>query len=116
MHKLVILIRDLEDWNAFEAGWPGFLHSAEEMPGLRREAISRVERLLYGDSVYGRMYELFFDSLQDAEQALASPQGQAAGRLLQQLTGGRMVLFFAEHNEDDLENIRRYKQANDAPQ
>ena len=115
MHKLVILIRDLDDWNAFEAEWPRFLHNAEGMPGLRREAISHVERLLYGDSVYGRMYELFFDSLQDAEQALASPQGQAAGRLLQQLTAGRMVLFFAEHKEDDLENIRRYANANDAP-
>jgi uncharacterized protein (TIGR02118 family) len=116
MHKLVILIRDLDDWNAFEAGWPRFLHNAEGMPGLRKEAISHVERLLYGDSVYSRMYELFFDSLQDAEQALSSPQGQAAGRLLQQLTAGRMVLFFAEHKEDDLDNIRRYVHTHDAPQ
>jgi uncharacterized protein (TIGR02118 family) len=116
MHKLVILIQDLEDWENFEAEWPRFLHNAEDMPGLCKEAISRVERSLYGESVYARMYELFFDSLQAAEQALASPQGQAAGKLLQQLTGGRMVLFFAEHKEDDLENIRRYTHGDDASQ
>jgi uncharacterized protein (TIGR02118 family) len=116
MHKLVILIRDLDDWNAFDAGWPSFLHHAEGMPGLRKEAISHVERFLYGDSVYVRMYELYFDSLQEAERALSSQQGQAAGHLLQQLTAGRMVLFFAEHKEDDLDNIRRYVHANDAPQ
>ena len=114
MHKLVILIDDLDDWGAFEAEWPRFLHNAEQMPGLRREATSRVERLLYGSSSYFKMHELFFDSLEQAEMALASSQGQAAGRLLHQMTGGRMVLFLAEHKEDDLANIRKYKRGGES--
>ena len=109
MYKLVILVEELDDWEAFEGEWPKFLHLVEEMPGLRREATSRVERFLYGDRSYIRMHELYFDNLKDAEMALASSQGQAAGRLLQQMTAGRMSLFFAEHKEDDLANIRRYK-------
>jgi hypothetical protein len=54
------------------------------------------------------MHELYFDSLQDLERAMASPQGREAGRLLQQMTSGRLTLFFADHKEDDLKNIRAY--------
>lgn len=109
MHKLVILIEPVEDWAAFEETWPEFLHKVESMPGLRREAISRVEQYLFGDIPYQQMHELFFDSPEQARAAMASPEGREAGRLIQQMTGGRMALFFADHKEDDLENIQRYR-------
>ena len=115
MYKLVILIEPLEDRASFEAEWPGFLHIVEGLPGLRREATSHVERFLYGQRQYAQMHELFFDTLPEAELALASPQGQAAGRLLQQMTKGRMSLFFAEHKEDDLANILKYRQDSGEP-
>ena len=116
MHKLVILIETLDDWQRFDAEWPGFLRLAESMPGLQREAISRVERFLYGKCQAAQVHELFFNSLAEAEIALASPQGEAAGSLLQQITGGRMTLFFADHKEDELENIRRFRPADEAPE
>ncbi len=109
MHKLVILIEPPVDPPAFQEGWPQFLHYVEAMPGLRREATSRVEDLLFGDFPWEQIHELFFDSLQDARLALASPPGQEAGRLLQMMTQGRMTLFFAEHLEDDIENIRKHR-------
>lgn len=109
MHKLVILIEALDDWQALEDAWPEYLHQVEEMPGLRREAISRVDDFLYGTVQYARMHELFFDSLEAARLAMVSPAGQAAGRLLQRITAGNMVLFFAEHKEDVLDNIQKYK-------
>ena len=115
MYKLVILIEPLEDRASFEAEWPDFLHIVEGLPGLRREATSHVERFLYGQRQLAQMHELFFDTLPEAEQALASPQGQAAGRLLQQMTGGRMSLFFAEHKEDDLANILKYRKSDGEP-
>ncbi len=108
MHKLVILFESIDDWEAFEAQWPQFLHLAEEMPGLRRESTSRVERFLYGKPEYTRVHELFFDDLEAAEAAMASAQGSEAGRLLQNMTGGRLNLFLAEYKEDDLENIHKY--------
>jgi uncharacterized protein (TIGR02118 family) len=116
MHKLVILIESIADWQRFEAEWPGFLRLAESMPGLQREATSRVERFLYGKCQYAQVHELFFNSLAEAEIALASPQGEAAGSLLQQITSGRMTLFFADHKEDEMENIRKYKPADETPE
>jgi hypothetical protein len=109
MHKLVILIEALDNWEAFEDGWPEFLHQVEEMPGLLREATSRVDDFLFGRCAYSQVHELFFETLEEARQAMVSPQGRAAGRLLQQMTGGRMTLFFADHKEDDLTNIRKYR-------
>ena len=111
MHKLVILIEPLTDWQAFEDAWPDFLHQAEVMPGLRREASSRVEKFLYGKMSIHQIHELYFDSLQEAQQAMASSPGQLAGKLLQRMTGGKMTLFLADCREDDIENLRRYPTA-----
>lgn len=114
MYKLVILIELTKDNPVFEENWPEFLHLSEAMPGLRREATSRVDHFLYGRVPYAQMHELFFDTAEAANEALASPMGQEAGKLLQQITGGRMALFFADHREDELSNIQRYKQGEDA--
>ena len=110
MYKLVILFKPLDDWEAFEAAWPQFLHLVEKMPGLKREATSRIDKTLFGENQYVQIHELFFDSHKAAEQALGSPQGQAAGQLLQRMTRGQIGLYFADHKEDNLENIRKYKQ------
>jgi hypothetical protein len=109
--KVVILIEPPDDPGLFEDRWPEFLHHVEALPGLRREATSRVDHYLFGPLPIFQMHELFFDSFPAAQAALASPAGQNAGRLLQAMTGGRMALFFADHKEDDLANIARYKQA-----
>jgi uncharacterized protein (TIGR02118 family) len=111
MIKLVILIEPIDEQQKFEAGWPQFLHFAEDMPGLLREATSHVDAMLYGNSSYTMMHELFFASLADAQHAMASPAGKAAGRLLQEISGGKLVLFFADYKEDDIENLRRYRPA-----
>ncbi len=110
MHKLVIMIESLDDTQFLEERWPEFLHLAEAMPGLQREASSRVEHFLFGKTPYVQMHELFFNTRADMEKALVSVEGQRAGQLLQQMTGGRMALFFAEHKEDNMENIRYHRQ------
>ncbi len=109
MHKLVILIEPPDDWAVFDNSWPQFLHHAEGMPGLRREATSRVDAFIYGEPAYAFMHELFFDTLEEAREAMASVEGRQAGQVLQALSRGRMALFFAEHKEDDLENIKGFK-------
>jgi uncharacterized protein (TIGR02118 family) len=109
MYKLVILIEPLEDSSAFESGWPDFLHHSERMPGLRREATSRVDALIYGQIPVSFMHELFFDNQVAAQQAMSSLHGRQAGKVLQQITQGKMTLFFADHKEDELTNIQRYQ-------
>lgn len=109
MYSLVILIEKPDDWAAFDEAWPQFLHHAERMPGLRLEATSRVDSVLYGNSNLALMHELFFDTADAARQAMASSEGREAGQVLQTITKGRMTLFFAEEKRDDMENIRKYQ-------
>ena len=107
MHKLIILVESTAtpDFHEF---WPRFLHAAENIPGLRREATSRISQVLFGDIQCSMIHELFFDSYASLQSGLASESGKEAGSLLQEMTGGRVRLLIADHSEDSLENIRRY--------
>jgi uncharacterized protein (TIGR02118 family) len=110
MYKLIILIESTTtpDFHVF---WPRFLQAAEEIPGLRREATSRINQLLYGDLQIAMVHELYFDSYASLKAGLSSESGKEAGRLLQEMTSGRVRLFIADHSQDELENIRKYKPA-----
>jgi uncharacterized protein (TIGR02118 family) len=110
------LIPPFEDPLTLKGVFPQFLDLVEQMPGLIREAHSRVDEVLYGEFPAYMVFELHFDSKDALRKAMASPIGQQAGALLQQMTRGRMSLALAEHLEDDLENIRRYKAKKEAPQ
>ena len=109
MHKLVILIGPLLDENTFDESWPEFLHLAERMPGLRRETTSRVDSVLYGKYACVLLHELYFDSLADIQEAMRSPEGRAAGEVLQKMTAGRLTLLLADHKEDELANIHKFR-------
>ncbi|MBU2610797.1 MAG: EthD family reductase [Chloroflexi bacterium] len=109
MHKLSILFESPENEQAFQLGWQKFLGLAEKMPGLRRETVSRVERVLFGKSE-GELvliHELLFDSKEALDAAMQSPEGQAAGTFLQSFTGGRVVLLLAEHMEAGAGDFRK---------
>jgi uncharacterized protein (TIGR02118 family) len=108
MHKLVILIEGPDGQEGFDDAWPKFLHISERMPGLTREATSRVEQVLYGRYQPLLIHELFFDSYAALQQAMTSPEGRAAGELLQNMTGGYMTLLLADHKEDELNHIHSY--------
>jgi uncharacterized protein (TIGR02118 family) len=108
MHKLIILVEQLEDEAQFDEMWPECLHALERMPGLVREATCRVDSVLYGELKPMLQHELFFESVIDIHNAMSSPEGKTAGGMLQRMTGGRMNLFIADHKEDDIENIRRF--------
>jgi len=112
MHKLVILLDSsatphLHDW------WPEFLHLVESIPALQREATVRVSEVLYGHVDYDMAHELYFETLTDLHRGLASPPGREAGRLLQEMTEGRVKIYFAEHSEDSSENLLKYQTRED---
>ena len=108
MYKLIILVESTSI-PAFHTYWPRFLHAAENIPGLRREATSRINQVLYGDVQFALVHELFFDTLPALQAGLSSQPGKEAGRILQDMTGGNVKLLIADHSEDELENIRKYK-------
>ena len=108
MYKLTILVGALEDYQRFDAQWPDFLAAAETMPGLLREVTSRVDRVVYGKQPVHLIHELHFESLKAAADAMGSPEGEAAGQILQAITGGQVTLLLADHSEDNLPNIRKH--------
>jgi len=108
MHKLIILVESTATPD-FHVYWPRFLHSAENIPGLLREATSRIGQVLYGEMQCSLIHELFFESYTSLQIGLASEAGKEAGRLLQEMTSGKVRLLIADHSEDALENIRKYR-------
>lgn len=108
MYKLLILIESTST-PGFHNFWPRFLHAAENIPGLRQESTSRINQILYGDVQYALIHELYFDSLAALKAGLASESGKEAGMLLQDMTGGKVKLLIADHSQDDIENIRKYR-------
>jgi uncharacterized protein (TIGR02118 family) len=115
MHKLVILVETPTDQANFEDEWPKFLRLAEKMPGLVRETSCHIESTLYGDFNYSFIHELYFEDAQAIYQAMASPAGRDAGKQLQLMTQGKLVLFVADHREDELAHINQFRtQENDA--
>ena len=111
MHKLVILVEGTALPVEFDERWPEFLHLAEQMPGLQREVTSRVQHVLSGSQDFVLIHELFFDSLEALQAAMASPFGRQAGQELQRMTQGKVILLVGDLNEDEMENIRRYTQS-----
>ena len=105
MYKLVILVEPQNDPQTFQESWPEFLKRAEQMPGLLRETSSPVNRLLHGHYHVEFIHELFFESQEAAQAAMASPEGQEAGKALQLVTDGGVTLLLAEHLEDEMANI-----------
>ena len=111
MYKLVILIEPEGVGQEFDAQWPEFLSLAEQMPGLKSEATSRIDRVLFGEQSFAMIHELYFESMGALRDAMASPLGKQTGQLLQTITKGNMTLLISDHNQDDLEHIRKFQTA-----
>jgi uncharacterized protein (TIGR02118 family) len=112
MYKLVILIQSSANEKTLNDLWPKFLQQAEQMPGLLKETTSRIDNVLYGGCDCSLIHELYFNSMKTLQMAMSSPQGQAAGEILQKITEGNMTLLLADHREDNLFNIRKHQSRN----
>src|SRR3989304_4573273 len=81
MPKLMLRFRRPTSIEGFETAWSAeFVPSAEQMPGIRRVAVSRAVESLAGPADLYLVHEFFFDSLASARQAMASAAGPAPGR------------------------------------
>lgn len=103
MVKLILLFRTPDDVPAFESRWSqDFVPLLDKIPGLRRVAVARTLQTLTGEADLYLAHELYFDDLLAARQALATPEGQAAGRALMSFAAGAVTLCLAHHLEDPL--------------
>jgi hypothetical protein len=109
MVKLVILLGISTESDDFLENWPRFLHEAEAMPGLRKEASSHIDAVVFGAFPYSLIHELYFDTREDLQAALNSIPGRQAGKILQFLSHGNVVILITDHKEDDSTNLARYR-------
>lgn len=78
-HVGLLTKRKDQSFEAFVAHWHDVHTSiALRLPGLRGYVLNPVDRRLYPDSPIDGFSELWFDSLEDAKAAFASPVGQEA--------------------------------------
>lgn len=102
MHKLMVLVRPPSDVLEFDTRWSqDFVRVAESMPGLRRVAVSRITGGLKEKVDLHMVHEFFFDDAEAVREAMASPEGQSAGRALMAFGADYVTLCFAEHLEED---------------
>jgi uncharacterized protein (TIGR02118 family) len=113
MYKLVILFLPPFAWATFEQGWQKFLGMAEQMPGLRKEAVCDTDELVFGPKSmhFKKIHELYFDSREDLDAALASEAGQKAGQWLHSFTQGQFLLMIAKHMEATPEEFKKVQDA-----
>lgn len=101
MHKLMVLFKSSEDSVALETQWSNeFVARAEKMPGLRRVSVSRVVGGPGGAIDLHLAHEFYFDDLAALQAALASEQGQEAGKALMSFAGEYVSIYFAQHLEE----------------
>ena len=101
MYKMIILFEQPIDESAFQQQWQLFMGMAEKMPRLRKEVVSRIDKVVFSrdGKVYDRFHELIFDSRDSLEIALRSREGVTAGKFLQEFTSGRIMIMTSEHQE-----------------
>ncbi len=115
MYQLILLIPTSVDIKSFDEGWPSFLEAVEQMPGLLKESVSRVDQLIYGKECFHRIYTFSFPDQKTLESSLVSSPGEKAGKIIHSLTGGRVTLMTADFQEDSLDNIQSFTSQKTGP-
>lgn len=101
MFKLIALFGYPADPIEFETRWSGeFVPLAEQMPGLRRVVVGRIEGGPAGPAPFHLAHELFFDNREALMAAMTSPEGTAAAQCLMSFAPGVVTLMFGEHLEE----------------
>jgi len=102
MPKLVVLYPPPADVATFESRYHAE-HApmvVQEVPGLTKFLAARVLGTPAGAAPYQRVAELYFDSIESLQAAVASPGGQAAvAHAMEISTGGPPVILIAEDDK-----------------
>lgn len=69
---------------------------ANKMPGLRKVEVARITGSPAGESEYHLMAELYFDSKEDMQAAMSSPEGRASTKNLMSFAKDVSYFMFAD--------------------
>ena len=97
MTKLIALFKKPGDTEAFDGHFERVhLPLVRNLPGIRDVEITRIVGAPIGESKYHLMAELFFDSKDAMDAALASPEGRAVAKDLPGFAASVVQVFQGE--------------------
>ena len=99
MVKLIALFKTPENTQEFDAHYND-IHTplVKKMPGLRKLEVARITGAPIGEPKHYLIAEMYFDSQDALNAALASPEGKATGRDVMSFAANIVSMFFAEVN------------------
>jgi len=97
MIKLIALFRKREDMAEFDTHYAN-VHTplVQKYPGLRKLEITRITGAPIGETKFHLMAEMYFDTKEAMDAALASPEGKAVARDLMNFAADIVTVFFGE--------------------
>ena len=99
MVKIMILFRQVPG-EQFEERYNQSLALLEKMPNIQRRAAGLVLGSPEGAAPFERVLEIYFENKEAMEEALLSPEGQAAGRYLMEFVRYDSVILYTSVYED----------------
>ncbi len=97
MVKLIALYKKPDDVSAFDKHYTD-VHAplVKKLPGLRQMEISKITGSAIGETPEYLMCEMYFDSKDALDAALASPPGRVAGKDLMGFAAKYVTLMYAD--------------------
>ena len=97
MVKLIALYKKPDDIAAFDKHYDD-VHTplVKKMPGLRRLEVSKITGVAIGEPPHYLLCDMYFDSRDALDAALASPAGRAAGKDLMSFAAKYVTLMYAD--------------------
>ncbi|MFS0689239.1 EthD family reductase [Sporosarcina sp. 179-K 8C2 HS] len=98
MAKLIALYKHPENKEEFDNHYFN-VHApiTAKIPGLREMKVTKITGSpMGGDGKYYLMCEMYYDSLEDLQQGLRSPEGKASGKDLMGFAGNLVTLMIGE--------------------
>jgi uncharacterized protein (TIGR02118 family) len=97
MVKLVALYRKPADIEHFDKHYfNSHLPLVNNIPGLRKVEITRINGAPIGETPYHLMAEMYYDSVEAMNAANASPEGKATARDLMSFAANIVSMFYGE--------------------
>jgi uncharacterized protein (TIGR02118 family) len=100
MVKLIALYKTPDDVEAFDKHYND-IHTplVKTMPGLRKLEVARIIGAPIGEPKHYLIAEMYFDSMDALNAAMASPEGKASARDLMSFAANIVTMFYAEVKE-----------------
>lgn len=97
MVKLIALYKMPDDKAAFDTHYEE-VHTplVRRMPGLQKLEVARITGAPIGEPKHHLVAEMYFESQDALNAALASPEGKATARDLMSFAANLVTMFFAE--------------------